>query len=62
MPRLAHRVEVERLAYDTRMVLTLLMQEINVLRQQAGLAPRTPQQIRQAVRDYQRTNPPPGRP
>lgn len=43
------------------MLMTLLLQEINTLRVQASLPPRTPQQIRQALRDYMREHPRPGR-
>ena len=59
MPRLDHPATLERFPYEVRMVMTLLLQEINVLRQAASLPPRTPQQVRQALRDYLRQNPRP---
>ena len=61
MPRMDHTARVEQLPYDVQLVLTLLVQEINALRQAAGLPPRTPAQVRQAVRDYLRQHPHPGR-
>jgi hypothetical protein len=52
MPRLDHRPGLDTFAYETQMVMRLLMDEINILREALDLAPRTPQQVRQAVRDY----------
>lgn len=52
MPRLEHRVALEKFPYDVQMLMTLLIQEINVLRQEAALPPRTSQQVRQALRQY----------
>lgn len=52
MPRLDHRIALEKFPYEVQMVMTLIFQELNVLRQEAGLSPRTPQQIRQALRQY----------
>jgi hypothetical protein len=57
MPRLDHQATLERFSYEVQMVMTLLLQEINALRQAASLPPRTPQQVRQALRDYQRAHP-----
>lgn len=55
MPRLDHRVETARVvSYEVQMVLTLLLGELNTLRTQAGLAPRTAEQMRQAIRGYLR--------
>jgi hypothetical protein len=59
MPRLDYQAQLDRFGYDTRMLMTLLVQEVNTLRQAAGLPQRTPEQIRQAIRNYQRTNPRP---
>lgn len=61
MPRHDHQVVTERvLPYEVHMVLTLLLQEINVLRTQAGLAPRTVEQMRLAVENHLKTHPRPG--
>lgn len=61
MPRLDNRAALDKFSYETVMLMTLLLNEINTLRQQASLPPRTPAQIRQAIRDYIRANPRPGR-
>ena len=61
MPRLDHRAQVEELPYEVRLVLTLLLDELNLLRQRAGLQPRTPAQVRDAVRDYRKAHPRPTR-
>ena len=61
MPRLDTRAALEQFPYDVVMVMTLLLAEINALRQAAGLPLRTPAQVRQAIRDYQRQHPRPGR-
>lgn len=52
MPRIDHHADVSTaLTPQMQMVLTLLMQEINQLRQRAGLPQRTPHDVRQAIRD-----------
>jgi hypothetical protein len=57
MPTLNHQVQTEAiLSYELRMVLTLLLGELNTLRTQAGLPVRTPEQIRVAIRQYMRTH------
>jgi hypothetical protein len=61
MPRLDNRAALERFGYDTQMVMTLLLQEINALRQAAGLPLRTPAQVRQALRQYLVEHPRPPR-
>jgi hypothetical protein len=61
MPRHDHQVATERvLPYEVQMVLTVLLGELNTLRTQAGLAPRTAEQMRQAVRQYLRSHARPG--
>lgn len=57
MPRVEHRAELSMLSYETRLVLSVLYEEINALRQQAGLPVRTPQAIRQALREYLKAHP-----
>ena len=58
MPRIDHQVVTEHvLSYEVNMVLTLLLQELNVVRAQAGLPARTPEQIRQAVQQYLQSHP-----
>jgi hypothetical protein len=52
MPRLDTRADLDRFSYEVQMVMTLLLQEINALRQAAGLPQRTPAQVRQAIRQY----------
>jgi hypothetical protein len=59
MPRLDHRPGLDTFGYETRMIMTLLITEINLLREEAGLPPRTPQQVRQAVLAYVRDHPRP---
>lgn len=61
MPRLDNRVALEKFPYEVQMVMTLLLQEVNVLRQEVGLPPRTAQQIRQALRQYVSDHPRPTR-
>jgi hypothetical protein len=57
VPRLDHRTALEQFPYEVQLVMTLLLQEVNVLREQVGLPPRTPQQVRQALLSYVRTHP-----
>ncbi len=56
MPRMDVRADITQAAYETQMLLAVLMAEVNALRQQAGLPVRTAAQVRQALRDYQRSH------
>ena len=59
MPRIAHEADPQRVLSATeRLVLTVLLQEINLLREAVGAPPRTPQDIRQAIRGYLRAHRP----
>lgn len=49
MPRLEHRVDIERLPREMRLMLQVFLEEINFVRQEAGLPPRTPAEIRQRL-------------
>jgi hypothetical protein len=58
MPRLDHRVTPETtVSYETQMILTLLLQEINRLRQRASLPALDAQDVRRAMREYIRMHP-----
>jgi hypothetical protein len=58
MPRIDHRMTTETaVPYDVRLVLEILVSEINTLRTQAGLPVRTTAQIRTAVRNWIKANP-----
>jgi hypothetical protein len=58
MPRIDHRVTPETtLSYEAQMILTLLIQEMNRLRQRASLPPLDAQDVRRAIREYIRTHP-----
>jgi hypothetical protein len=61
MPRLNHEATIERFSYEVQMAMTLLLQEIDALRQAVSVPPRTPQQRRQALRQYLRDHPHPTR-
>ena len=62
MPRLDQQVQVQQVvSYETEMILRLLLEEINTLRQRAQLPPRTDEQVRQAVKQYLRDHPRPAR-
>jgi hypothetical protein len=61
MPRLDVRVAPATvLPYELRMVLAIIQDQINALRQQAGLSPWTNTQVRQALRTYLHDHPRPG--
>jgi hypothetical protein len=61
MPRLDHRVTLDTtVSYETQMVLTLLVQQLNVLRQALTLPRLDAQDVRRAIREYLRTHPRPG--
>jgi hypothetical protein len=63
VPRLDHQVQVQTvLSYETEMVLRLVLDQLNVLRQRAGLAALTEEQVRQAVKAYLQTHPRQGAP
>jgi hypothetical protein len=63
MPRLDHQVTVQQTVnYETEMVLRLVLEQINVLRQRASLPALTEEQVRQAVRGYLKDHPRPGAP
>jgi hypothetical protein len=58
MPQVDHRVSVEEvLSYEQRMLLAILMKEINIVRTAASLPARNVEYLRQEVRDYRRTHP-----
>lgn len=58
MPRLDQRVMVEGIfSYEERMMMTILVEELNVLRAHLGLPLLTPQELRQHARDYVRAHP-----
>lgn len=60
MPRVAHEVTVDTvLSYETRMVLALLLPQINALRSALSLPVVTPAQVRAALRQYIREHPRP---
>jgi hypothetical protein len=50
-PRLHAQAELDQLRLVFRAVVLTLLDEINLLRQRAGLSARTPQQAWQAIRD-----------
>jgi hypothetical protein len=58
MPRLDHQVQVQQvLNYETEMVLQLLLDQINVLRQQLQLPQLQEAQVRTAVKQYVKAHP-----
>jgi hypothetical protein len=58
MPRLDHRVTVaDLLSYQEQMVLTIVVEHLNVLRVQVGLPALTAQDLRQAVRAWVQAHP-----
>jgi hypothetical protein len=58
VPQLNHRITTEQaLSYEARLLLAILLDEINTLRTQAGLPERTMAQVRTAVRQYIREQP-----
>jgi hypothetical protein len=58
MPRHDHRVTLETvLSYQERMLLVLLIQQLNVLRRMVDLPPVTAQDLRQDVRAYLQAHP-----
>lgn len=58
MPRVDNRVTTEQaIPYEVRLVLEVLLSEINTLRTQAGLPVRTAAQVRTAVRQWLRDHP-----
>ena len=61
MPRLDHRVTPENtVSYETRMLLTIVLQQLNVLRQALDLPLLDAQDARRAVRNYIQEHPRPG--
>lgn len=62
MPRLDLRVTVENtLSYESQLVLAVVIEALNSLREPLGLGPLTPQDLHEAARDYVRAHPPVGR-
>lgn len=58
MPRLDHRVSPETaLSYELRMVLAVLLEELNSLRLDAGQPPLTAAQVRHKLHAYRQTHP-----
>jgi hypothetical protein len=58
MPKLDHRVSVQTFfSYQEHMIVTMLVEQLNILRQEVGLAPLTMQDLRREVRDYLRAHP-----
>ncbi len=58
MPRLDQRVMVEGVfSYEQRMMMTILVEQLNVLRAHLDLPLLTPQDLRQDVRAYVRAHP-----
>lgn len=58
MPRQDVRMTTETaLTYETQLVLTVLVQQLNVLRAHLDLAPLTGQDVRNLVRQHLRVHP-----
>jgi hypothetical protein len=58
MPTHEHRVTIETVfSYEERMIVAILVEQLNLLRVHAGLAPLTAQALRQEARDYVRAHP-----
>jgi hypothetical protein len=58
MPKLDHRMTTETaVSYETQLVLTVLVGQLNVLRAQLSLPPLTGQDVRQLVRQYLKVHP-----
>lgn len=58
MPRLDHRVTPETtVSYEAQMILAVLLQEINRLRQRASLPLVDTQDVRRAMHEYIRAHP-----
>jgi hypothetical protein len=63
MPTHDHKVTMETvLSYEERMIVAILVEQLNILRVQAGLPPLTAQALRQEARDYVRAHPRGGTP
>lgn len=61
MPRLTHEANETQWPYELQMMLTLVLQHLNVLREAVELPPVTLQDLRHAMAEYQRTHPRQGR-
>jgi hypothetical protein len=58
MPRLNHQVQVQEVvSYETEMVLRLVLDQLNVLREQVHLPPIQESHVRHAVKQYLHTHP-----
>ena len=58
MPRLDHQVTLEGLfSWQERMIVSILVEQLNILRAQAGLPLLTQQDLRQEARAYIRDHP-----
>jgi hypothetical protein len=62
MPRLDHRVTAETaVGYETRLLVTVLLQQLNILRQAVDLPLLEWQDMQQAMHRYIQAHPYPGR-
>lgn len=58
MPRLDHQIALDALfSYQEQMMFTLLLDQLNVIRQHVGLPLLTPHDMRQEARAYLRDHP-----
>jgi hypothetical protein len=63
MPTHDHRATMETVfSYEERMIVAILVEQLNILRVQAGLPVLTAQVLRQEARDYVRAHPRGGTP
>lgn len=58
MPQVHHQASVATLlSYEERMIVAIVVEQLNILRVAVGLPPLTAQELRQEVRAYVRAHP-----